>query len=269
MSGFASEYSFIPVSGTDITSIVGWYAATVDDDPQDHESNTCDDLHEAENELDLASFSDENHDHLVTYLPIASDSKILDDGQGEKQRYDPSAVVDIFHARPVVYNLAGVRLDPALTWIILTLQAAEISKGSTVSQPMPYCHPQANPHEGSMNLQMYMVKAPLIGYMTANSASACVIRYLKPGCQKSIHTKNGDFKIPYIMPPVANTLDLYINIDCAALTNDHEADEHGGRSSSLEGTPTAHEETCTNSTSTEVPSAHDPFKLDFDTWAIP
>lgn len=71
------------------------------------------------------------------------------------------------------------------------------------------------------------------------------------------------------MPPVENTLDLYINIDCAALTNDHEADEHGGRSSSLEGTPTAHEETCPNSTSTEVQSAHDPFKLDFDTWAIP
>ena len=62
--------------------------------------------------------------------------------------------------------------------IILTLQAAEISKGSTVSQLMPYCHPQANPHEGSMNLQMYMVNAPFIGYMTAISASACIIRYL-------------------------------------------------------------------------------------------
>ena len=30
-----------------------------------------------------------------------------------------------------------------------------------------------------MNLTMYMVNAPLIGYMTANSASACIIRYLK------------------------------------------------------------------------------------------
>lgn len=62
--------------------------------------------------------------------------------------------------------------------VTFTLQAAEISKGRTVSQPMPYCHPQANPHEGSMNLQMYMVNAPFIGYMTANSASACIIRYL-------------------------------------------------------------------------------------------
>jgi hypothetical protein len=62
--------------------------------------------------------------------------------------------------------------------VILTLQAAEISKGRTVSQEIPYCHPQANPHEGSTNLTMYMVNAPLIGYMTANSASACIIRYL-------------------------------------------------------------------------------------------
>jgi hypothetical protein len=65
-----------------------------------------------------------------------------------------------------------------MAMIILTLQAAEISKGSTVSQLMPYSHPQANPHEGSMNLQMYMVNAPLTGYMTDISASACIIRYL-------------------------------------------------------------------------------------------
>jgi hypothetical protein len=63
-----------------------------------------------------------------------------------------------------------------MTGTILTLQAAEISKGSTVSQAIPYCHPQANPHEGSMNLQMYIVNAPLTGYMTDNSASACIIR---------------------------------------------------------------------------------------------
>lgn len=80
--------------------------------------------------------------------------------------------------------------------MILTLQAAETSKGSTVSQPMPYCHPQANPQEGSMNLQMYMVNAPLIGYMTAISARACIIRYLeiivrkfsrRTGSSRSIH----------------------------------------------------------------------------------
>ena len=115
---------------------------------------------------------------MFTYLSIAPDSKDLDDGKSEKQRYDPSAVIDILYTRPIVYDLAGVRFDQAWPGIILTLQAAEISKGSTVSQLMPYCHPQANPHEGSMNLQMYMVNAPFIGYMTAISASACIIRYL-------------------------------------------------------------------------------------------
>lgn len=29
---------------------------------------------------------------------------------------------------------------------------------------------------GSTNLTMYIVKAPLMGYMTANSAKACIIR---------------------------------------------------------------------------------------------
>ena len=47
-----------------------------------------------------------------------------------------------------------------------------------MSQAIPYCQPQANPHEGSMNRQIYIVKAPLIGYRTAISASACIIRYL-------------------------------------------------------------------------------------------
>jgi hypothetical protein len=77
-----------------------------------------------------------------------------------------------------MYDLGGVSFDKVLSIdrIFLTLQAAEISKGSTVSQPIPYCHPQANPHDGSMNLQMYMVNAPLIGYITASSASACIMR---------------------------------------------------------------------------------------------
>jgi hypothetical protein len=60
----------------------------------------------------------------------------------------------------------------------MMLQAAEISKGRTVSQLMAYCHPQAKPQDGSMNRQMYMVKAPLIGYMTASSANACIIKYI-------------------------------------------------------------------------------------------
>ena len=67
------------------------------------------------------------------------------------------------------------------------MQAAEISNGRTVSQAMPYCHPQANPHEGSMKRQMYMVNAPLIGYMTDISASACIMRYL--GIVRNVFTR--------------------------------------------------------------------------------
>ena len=78
--------------------------------------------------------------------------------------------------------------------VILTLQAAEISKGRTVSHPMPYCHPQANPHDGSMNLQMYMVKAPFIGYITASSASACIIRYLHILVRK-FSSGNGNLRV--------------------------------------------------------------------------
>ena len=62
---------------------------------------------------------------------------------------------------------------------------------------MAYCHPQANPHEGSMKRQMYMVNAPLIGYMTASSAKACIIRYIIiPMMVKPIMTEAG--------PPVTN-----------------------------------------------------------------
>ena len=144
---------------------------------------------------------------MVTYLSIASDSKVLDDGKSEKQRYDPSAVIDILYTRPKVYDLDGVRFDQAWPGIILTLQAAEISKGSTVSQLMPYSHPQANPHEGSMNLQMYMVNAPFIGYMTAISASACIIRYLNI-IIRIFSRRDCEFVNPYIMPPIVNPLDL-------------------------------------------------------------
>ena len=48
---------------------------------------------------------------MFTYLSIASDSKDLDDGKSEKQRYDPSGVIDILYIRPIVYDLAEVRTD--------------------------------------------------------------------------------------------------------------------------------------------------------------
>jgi len=43
----------IPVSGTDIPSVIGGNTATVDDYTQNHETNAGGDLHYAENEFDL------------------------------------------------------------------------------------------------------------------------------------------------------------------------------------------------------------------------
>jgi hypothetical protein len=115
---------------------------------------------------------------LVAYLSITFDTEELNNGESEEQRDNPSAVINILYTCPEFDDLGNVRYDRTWPKFMLTLQAAEISKGSTVSQPIPYCHPQANPQEGSMNLQIYMVKAPFIGYMTAISASACIMRYL-------------------------------------------------------------------------------------------
>ena len=44
---------FIPVFGTNVTSMIGWYTTTVDDNSQDYESNAGDNFHYAENKFDL------------------------------------------------------------------------------------------------------------------------------------------------------------------------------------------------------------------------
>jgi len=97
----------------------------------------------------------------MTDLSIASDTKELDDHQGDQQWYDPGGIIDVLYVCPEMDDLSHVSLESSMARTVLTLQAAEISKGRTVSHWMPYSHPQANPHEGSMNLQMYMVKAPI------------------------------------------------------------------------------------------------------------
>jgi hypothetical protein len=169
---------FIPVFGTNVTSVIGGYTATVNNNSQDHEANTGDDFHCAEHKFNLARLATAltGLEGSFNYLSIASDTKVLDDDQSEQQRYDPSAIVHVLDIFPKVYDLGNVSLGKRRPGFFLTLQAAEISNGRTVSQAMPYCHPQANPHEGSMKRQMYMVNAPLIGYMTDISASACIMR---------------------------------------------------------------------------------------------
>jgi len=82
----------MPVSGANVTSVIGWYTTTVDDDAQDHESNAGGDLHHAENEFNFS---------------VASDSKDLDDSESEKQRNDPGAVIDIFYTCPEFDDIAS------------------------------------------------------------------------------------------------------------------------------------------------------------------
>ena len=43
----------IPVFSPDVASMIGWYAATVDDDSKDYKSNASNNFHCAEDKLDL------------------------------------------------------------------------------------------------------------------------------------------------------------------------------------------------------------------------
>jgi hypothetical protein len=82
---------FIPVFGTNVTSGIGGYTATVNNNSQDHEPDTSDDFHCAEHKFNLS---------------IASYTKVLDDNQSEQQRYDPSTIVYVLDILPKVYDLA-------------------------------------------------------------------------------------------------------------------------------------------------------------------
>ena len=66
---------------------------------------------------------------MFTYLSIAPDSKDLDDGKSEKQRYNPSAVIDILYTRPIVYDLASVRTDWAWQGLFLHYKLQKSQKG--------------------------------------------------------------------------------------------------------------------------------------------
>lgn len=94
--------------------MIGWYTTTVDDNSQDYESNAGDNFHYAENKFDLTRLAtNTDRPWVITYFSITSNSKELDDGKSQKQRYDPGAIIDILHTRPIVYDLARVRFDQA------------------------------------------------------------------------------------------------------------------------------------------------------------
>lgn len=70
----------LPVAGSNVASVVGRHATTVDYYSENHEAGTCDDLEQAESKFNLA---------------IALDAEELDDSQGEEKRHNPGRIVDV------------------------------------------------------------------------------------------------------------------------------------------------------------------------------
>lgn len=85
----------MPVSSANVTSVVSRNTTTVDDDSENHETDTSDDLHHTEYEFDLA---------------VTLDTKDLDEGKSKEQGNDPGDIGDAFRTLPVVDDLADVRL---------------------------------------------------------------------------------------------------------------------------------------------------------------
>lgn len=71
--------SNLPVSRTNVSTIVGWNTSTIDDDTKNHEAHASSDLDHADDKLNLA---------------IATDPKVLNGNKCDEDGYDPSAVVD-------------------------------------------------------------------------------------------------------------------------------------------------------------------------------
>lgn len=104
---FCSKY--VPIFRANIASIVRWDTTAIDNDSQNHKSDTSSDFHGAEYEFDLTQVRwSHSCSSAFTDLSIALDSEILDDREKEEQWDDPSAVVNVLCAFPVVDNLNSV-----------------------------------------------------------------------------------------------------------------------------------------------------------------
>lgn len=112
------------------------------------------------------------------------------------------------------------------------LQAAEISKGRTVSHPIPYCQPQAKPQDGSINRQMYMVKASKLLVLSLDGME-----------------RHGQTSVDWVHDSkLSKSLHHQVNHD----SDDNEADKNSSRSTSLEGSSRTDEQTGSNSTTTVI-----------------
>jgi hypothetical protein len=102
----------MPIPGTDVSSVVSWYTATVDNNSENHESNTGGDFHHAENEFDLLPLAAKTDMSAgITNLAITLDAKELNSSKGEKQWDDPGAIIDLLCALPVMDDLSNVSFD--------------------------------------------------------------------------------------------------------------------------------------------------------------
>jgi hypothetical protein len=85
IAGFLLEHH-LPISGANVPSIIGWDTTAINDDAQNHETDAAYDFDCAENELNLAKSADPViwRVQVGSYLSIAFDSKVLDDGEKEE-----------------------------------------------------------------------------------------------------------------------------------------------------------------------------------------
>ncbi len=96
-----------PVFCTNIASGVCWDSAAVDDYRENHEAYASSDLHDTEDEFDLLRLTLVLERVSVSSPRHSPHAKDLDGNQSDKQRYDPSTVVDALRSGPVVDDVAS------------------------------------------------------------------------------------------------------------------------------------------------------------------
>ena len=107
---FASSYVrslHIPVSRANVAAVICGNTTAIDDYTEKHESQASNDLEQTEEELDLFQLARSRENVRWTCLAIALDTKHLDGNQSDKQRNDPSSVVNAFGSGPVVDDVAS------------------------------------------------------------------------------------------------------------------------------------------------------------------
>lgn len=82
----------LPISSTDVASVVGRNTSTVNDDTENHEAHTSSDFDHTDDKLDFA---------------VASNAKVLNCNECREKWYDPSSIVDIFNIGPEMDDIAG------------------------------------------------------------------------------------------------------------------------------------------------------------------